>query len=99
MAMDMSMLGGMMSGFTRIQEEAASARVEGSAGGGLVVATCNGKLELTGIKITEAALEDRELLEDLVTAAVSDAQRKAQEQMAEQMKQLTGGLPLPPGLF
>lgn len=99
MSFDMSALGGMMAGIQRIQAEALEARVEGAAGGGLVTVVANGKQEILSVSISEGAMEDRELLEDLVTAAVSDALRKSREYLAAQMQTVTGGLPMPPGLI
>jgi DNA-binding YbaB/EbfC family protein len=96
---DMNALGGMMAGLQKIQEAAAEARIEGQAGGGLVKVVANGRQDVLSVKIDESVMDDREMLEDLVTAAVADALRRSKEQMADQMKALTGGLPLPPGLF
>lgn len=84
----------------RIQAEAAAKTVEGSAGGGMVVAVANGKGELLSMRIDPviARGEDLEMLQDLVTAAVNDALRKARELLAHEVSRLTGGLGLP-GLF
>ena len=81
----------------RVQEEAASRTVEASAGGGMVRATVNGGLEIVQLRIEPAALEggDVEMLQDLVIAAVNQALRSAQQQMASEMSKLTGGLKLP----
>ena len=70
------------------------------AGGQAVSATVNGKMMLTELKIDPKILEDNdvEMLEDLVKAAVSAAQAKAAEAAAEAMKELTGGMELPPGM-
>jgi hypothetical protein len=84
----------------RIQEEAARTTVEASAGGGMVTATVNGKLELVRLRIDPGVFEDRdrELVEDLVVAAVNEALRRAQERVREEMGRLTGGFKIP-GLF
>ena len=81
----------------RVQEEAASRTVEASAGGGMVRATVNGRLEIVQLRIEPAALEggDVDMLQDLVIAAVNQALRSAQQQMASEMSKLTGGLKLP----
>lgn len=81
----------------RVQEEAAARTVESSAGGGMVRATVNGRLELLRLEIDPAALQggDVEMLQDLVIAAVNQALRSAQQQMADEMSKLTGGLKLP----
>ncbi len=85
----------------RIQAEAAAKTVEGSAGGGMVTAVANGKGELLSTKIDPEVLrsEDLEMLQDLVTAAVNDALRKARELLGQEMAKIAGGLGLPPGLL
>lgn len=84
----------------RIQAEAATKSVEGSAGGGMVTAVANGKGELLQIRIDPEVIraEDLEMLQDLVTAAVNDALRKARELLTHEVSRLAGGLGLP-GLF
>jgi len=76
------------------QEELASAEVTGTAGGGLVTATMTGSGELTALTIAPAAVDpdDLETLQDLVVAAVRDANRAAGELTAATMGPLTGGL-------
>jgi len=82
-----------------MQERLAETTVEGVAGAGMVKVTLNGKGEMRGIKIDPSLLngEEAEILEDLVIAAHNDAKVKAEARMAEEMKELTGGLQLPPG--
>lgn len=84
----------------RLQAEAATKTVEGSAGGGMVTATVNGKGDLLSVKIDpEAARDpDLEMLQDLIVAAANDALRKARELLAQDVSRLTGGFGLP-GLF
>lgn len=84
----------------RMQEDLAAMEVGGEAGGGLVRVTLNGKGDMKGIKIDPSLMkpEETEILEDLVIAATSDAKSKVEVQMKEKMQELTGGLPLPPGL-
>jgi DNA-binding YbaB/EbfC family protein len=84
----------------KIQAEAASKRVEGTAGGGMVSITCNGQGEVVAVKIDPevAGPEELEMLQDLVMAAANDALRKSRELMNQEMGRLTGGLGLPPGL-
>jgi len=84
----------------RLQAEAATKTVEGSAGGGMVTVVSNGKGELLSVKIDPevARGEDLEMLQDLVVAAANDALRKARELLAQEVSRLTGGLSLP-GLF
>jgi hypothetical protein len=84
----------------RLQAEAATKTVEGSAGGGMVTATVNGKGDLLSVRIDpEAARDpDLEMLQDLIVAAANDALRKARELLAQDVSRLTGGFGLP-GLF
>ena len=79
----------------KIQEELASRRYEGDAGGGMVRATVDGKSTLIDIKIDPQAVNDVELLEDLVRAAVCAATAKSQEAMKSELAGLTGGLNIP----
>lgn len=81
----------------RVQEEAAQKTVEASAGGGMVTAVMNGRLELRSLRIEPEVLKtaDAEMLQDLVLAAVNQAIRNAQQMMADEMKKITGGLNLP----
>jgi DNA-binding YbaB/EbfC family protein len=87
----------LQSKLTELQAEAERNTVEASSGGGLVTAVVNGKLQLVRIHIEPqiAAGGDREMLEDLVVAAVNEAIRKAQQMMAEAMTRVTGGLKIP----
>ena len=84
----------------RLQAEAATKTVEGSAGGGMVTVVVNGKGDLLSVKIDPevARGEDLEMLQDLVVAAANDALRRARELLAQEVSRLTGGLSLP-GLF
>ena len=79
----------------RLQKQMAELRVEGNAGGGMVTVVVNGGKQLMSIKIDPEVVvkEDVEMLQDLIVAAINDAQRKADDAMAQQM----GGM-LPPGL-
>lgn len=81
----------------QVQEELASKSVEGSAGGGMVKVVVNGRHELLSVKIDKTVVdpEDVEMLEDLVTAAVNDAQTRADEMARAEMSKLAGGLGLP----
>ena len=84
----------------RLQAEAATKMVEGSAGGGMVTVVANGKGDLLSVKIDPevARGEDLEMLQDLIVAAANDALRRARELLAQEVSRLTGGLNLP-GLF
>ena len=91
-------LGQQMQGrMTQMQTELTQRSVTGSAGGGMVTATADGRGHIKGVKIDPAVLAeaDAEMLEDLVVAAVSDAQRRAEEVYRDELKKVTGGLPLP----
>ena len=83
-----------------LQAELEQVEIEGTAGGGLLAVRLNGKGDLKGVSIDPSLLkpEEKEILEDLLVAAHADARRKAETMMQDKMKQLTGGLPLPPGL-
>jgi len=78
-------------------EELGEARIEGSAGGGVVGATVDGRGQVLGFKITEEAARasDPSGLEELILAATSDAQARAKRQRIERLTQVTGGVQLP----
>src|SRR5213080_1020216 len=82
----------------QMQEEMAKKTVTADAGGGMVQATVNGRLEVTAIKIDKGKIDtgDTELLEDVIIAAIRAAQAKAAQMMATEMHKLAGGLGLPP---
>jgi hypothetical protein len=84
----------------RLQEELAQMQIDGEAGGGLVKVTLDGKGTMKGIRIDPSLLkpEEAEIVEDLIVAAAADAKGKVEAQMQAKMQELTGGLPLPPGL-
>jgi|SRR5271165_1265950 len=82
------------------QAELETMQVEGTSGGGLVKVTLTGKGALSRVSIDASLMkpEDAEILEDLIVAAHGDAKQKVETAMASKMQDLTGGLPLPPGL-
>jgi DNA-binding YbaB/EbfC family protein len=82
-----------------VQARLASLAVEGKAGGDLVKVVLNGKGVMTGIVIDASLLkpDEKEILEDLILAAHADARAKMEAVVAEEMKGVTGGLPMPPG--
>lgn len=84
----------------KMQEELAGLEVEGQSGAGLVKAKLNGKLDVRGLKIDRSLIkpDDAEMLEDLIVAALQDAKTKAEAAVQAKMKEVTGGLALPPGL-
>ena len=81
----------------RLQKQMADMRVEATAGGGMVTVVVNGSKQLLSIKLDPEVVskDDVEMLQDLILAAVTDAQRKAEEQMSQTMGGLMGGLKLP----
>ena len=82
------------------QEKLNSIEVEGSSGGGMVKVVATAKGEVKRITLDESLLkpEDKEITEDLIVAAVNDAKQKGEITAQEEMKSLTGGIPLPPGM-
>lgn len=91
----------MQSDMLKMQEELQARTVEATSGGGAVKAVVSGKKELVSLHIDPQAVdpEDVEMLQDLIVAAVNEGLRQVDEIMAAEMKKLTGGLNLPPGLF
>jgi DNA-binding YbaB/EbfC family protein len=87
----------MQSRISKIQEELAQKTVSGSAGGGMVQVTVNGHLNLTAIKIEPSVVnaDEREMLEDLILAAVNDGMRKARDMVSAEMSKVTGGFKIP----
>ena len=87
----------MQSRMAKIQEELAQKTADGSAGGGMVRVTVNGQLALIAIKIdpTVINLEEKEMLEDLIMAAINDGMRKARDMASTEMSKITGGLKIP----
>lgn len=90
----------MQSRMAGVQAKLEQATVTGQSGGGLVKVTLNGKGAMTGLVIDPALFkpEEKEIVEDLIAAAHNDARAKVEAMTAEEMKSVTGGLPLPPGL-
>jgi len=83
-----------------MKEELAEREVEGFAGGGMVKVVVNGRQEVLGVEIEPEAMEDKEMLEDLITAAVNDAMRKSKALMEEELSRITSELGVNiPGLF
>lgn len=88
----------MQDNMKKAQEELAQTEVEGQAGAGLVKVTMTCRHDVKRVKIDPSLVaEDRDMLEDLVAAAVNDAVRRVETTTQEKMSGLTAGLPLPPG--
>jgi nucleoid-associated protein EbfC len=108
--MEVKALQQLLSQFRQIQEnlqkQVDSVNVEASAGGGMVLVKMNGQKQVTDVRIEQEifAAKDPELLQDLIRAAVNEAGRRVDEELASQMKGLAGGIPgiaglKIPGLF
>jgi hypothetical protein len=84
-----------------MQDELARKQVTADAGAGMVEATVNGKQELVKLKIDKAKIDvnDTEMVEEMIVAAVRSAQSKAAEMMKEEMQKTMGDMGLPPGLL
>ena len=83
-----------------VQEELERLEVEGQSGGGMVKITLNAKGQMKAIALDPTLMnpEDREMVEDLILAAHTDARAKAERLTEEKMQAVTAGLPLPPGM-
>ncbi|MDH5517286.1 MAG: YbaB/EbfC family nucleoid-associated protein [Gammaproteobacteria bacterium] len=99
-------LGGLMKQAQKMQEdmqkaqaELATLEVEGQAGGGMVKVTMNGRHEIRRVNLDDSLMsDDKDMLEDLLAAAVNDAVRKVEQQSSEKMSGLTAGMNLPAGM-
>ena len=82
------------------QAELETLEVDGSSGGGAVTVKVTGKWQLKGITIDPSLMnpDEKEILEDLIVAAMNDARTKSERVAQERMQELTKGLPLPPGM-
>ena len=99
--------GNMMQQAQQLQKKMSEAQkklneleVEGTSGGGMVKVIATAKGDFKRISIDESLLkiEEKEILEDLIIASINDAKKKGEKVAQEEMKSLTGGLPLPPGM-
>ncbi|MGH7034062.1 MAG: YbaB/EbfC family nucleoid-associated protein [Stellaceae bacterium] len=90
----------MQSRMAELQAQLAGVELTGSAGGGLVQVTLNGKGEMKQVKIDKSLMvaDEIEVLEDLILAAANDAKSRVEAHVAGEMQKLTGGLQLPPGM-
>ncbi|WP_111496002.1 YbaB/EbfC family nucleoid-associated protein [Marinobacter bohaiensis] len=88
----------MQEEFKRMQEEAAKAEVTGEAGAGLIKVTMTGRHDVRKVDIDPSLLsEDKEILEDLLAAAVNDAVRRVEESQKERMSGMASEMGMPPG--
>jgi DNA-binding YbaB/EbfC family protein len=88
----------MQDNFKQAQEELAAIEVQGESGGGLVTIIMNGKREARKVSIDPSLVaDDKDMLEDLVAAAINDAVHKVNKVKKEKMSEITSGMPLPPG--
>jgi nucleoid-associated protein EbfC len=90
----------MQSKMADMQAKLEAATVTGQSGGGLVKVTLTGKGTMTALHVDASLLkeDEKEILEDLIVAAHADAKAKSEALMAEEMKSVTGGMSLPPGM-
>ncbi len=88
----------MQERMTKAQEELGSVEVEGQSGAGMVKVTMTCKHDVRRVQIDASVMDDKEMLEDLVAAAMNDAVRKAEAATQEKMSGFTAGLQLPPGM-
>ncbi len=90
----------LQSKMAEMQAEIEQLTRDGTAGAGLVTVTLNGKGEMRGLSVDPSLMkaDEKEILEDLIVAAHADAKAKMEEALQDKMKDLTGGLPLPPGM-
>jgi DNA-binding YbaB/EbfC family protein len=87
----------MQANMQKMQEELAAAEVKGEAGAGLVSVVMTGRHDVKRVHIDDSLMsEDKEMLEDLLAAAVNDAVRKVESSGREQMQKMTAGMGIPP---
>ena len=88
----------MQDNLKRAQDELALMEVEGVSGAGLVKVTMTCKHDVKRVTIDPSVMDDKEMLEDLIAAALNDANRRAEQTAQEKMGGFTSGLNLPPGM-
>lgn len=88
----------MQENMKKMQDQIAATEIEGESGAGMVKVTMTGKYEVRRVHIDPTVMDDREMLEDLVAAAVNSAVRKVEDTTQEKMSGFTAGLNLPPGM-
>ncbi|MEQ8289298.1 MAG: YbaB/EbfC family nucleoid-associated protein [Gammaproteobacteria bacterium] len=89
----------MQANIEKAQKELAEAEVTGESGAGMVKITMNGRHDVKRVEIdAELMKDDKEMVEDLVAAAVNDANRRVEKMTQDRMSELTSGMGLPPGM-
>ena len=88
----------MQENMKKVQDQLATVEVEGQSGGGMVKVVMTCRNDVRRVAIDPSVMDDKEMLEDLVAAAVNDAVRKAETTAQEKMSGFTAGLSLPPGM-
>ena len=88
----------MQENMKKMQDQLATVEVEGQSGAGMVKVQMTCKYDVRRVAIDESVMDDREMLEDLVAAALNDAVRKVEAATQEKMASVTAGLNLPPGM-
>lgn len=89
----------MQEDLQKAQEEIANMEVTGQAGGGMISVLMTGRHDVKRVTIDESLMQDdKEMLEDLIAAAINDAVRRIESETKERMSGMTGGLSLPPGM-
>ncbi len=90
----------MQARMQQMQQELEEMEISGQSGAGMVTVTLNGKGEMRGVKIDPSLMkpDEAEIVEDLIIAAAQDAKSKVDQASQDKMKDVAGGLPLPPGL-
>jgi len=90
----------LQSKMAEMQAEIEQLTRDGTAGAGLVSVTVNGKGEMRSVSVDPSLMkpDEKEILEDLIVAAHADAKAKMEEALQDKMKDMTGGMPLPPGM-
>lgn len=88
----------MQENMKAMQDQLASVEVEGQAGAGMVKVQMTCKYDVRRVSIDDSVMDDKEMLEDLIAAALNDANRRAEQTAQEKMGGFTAGLNLPPGM-
>lgn len=88
----------MQDNMVKLQDQLAQMEVEGQSGAGMVKVTMTCRHDVRRVTIDPSVMDDKEMLEDLIAAAMNDAARRAETTIQEKTAALTAGLPIPPGM-